>query len=72
MKVFVVVAASALFLGGCDDGVETQSTGGLAAGDAIPAFSAPDVNATSLTFDTDVAGTDFAGQVAAFYFGHAT
>ncbi len=55
-----------------NEGVEPTSEGGLSAGDAIPSFSAADVNPNSATFEQSLSGADFQGGVAAFYFAHAT
>ena len=40
--------------------------------DALPDFSAPDVNAASARFQQDVSPSDYLQQVSAWYFGHST
>ena len=37
-----------------------------------PDFQLPDVNPTSLSFNTDVSPRDYLGGVSAYYFGSAT
>ncbi|MHC4938567.1 MAG: hypothetical protein ACYTHK_06330 [Planctomycetota bacterium] len=47
--------------------------GGGSDGPAVAAdFQLPDVNETSLTFNTDVSPRDQIGNVSAWYFGSAT
>ena len=38
----------------------------------VPAFSLPDVNATSVRYQTQVSPRDLLDQVSGWYFGHAT
>ena len=38
----------------------------------VPDFSLPDVNPTSVSFDSLVSPRDFEGAISAWYFGHAT
>ena len=39
---------------------------------AAPEFALEDVNPTSVSFGTQLGTADAAGQVSAWYFGHAT
>jgi hypothetical protein len=46
--------------------------GGSSAPAIVSDFQLPDVNPTSLTFNTDVSPRDQLGGVSAYYFGSAT
>ena len=46
--------------------------GGSSGPTVAPDFQLPDVNPTSLTFNTDVSPRDQLGGVSAYYFGSAT
>lgn len=53
-----------LLLIGCSKGLDPD--------EPVPDFTLPDVNETSVRYDTDVSPRDLLEQVSGWYFGHAT
>lgn len=63
-----ILIAALMTLIGCGG----DTTGGVLSTDAMPDFSAVDVNANSPRYQEAVSPRDYLGQISAWYFGHST
>jgi hypothetical protein len=69
LKSLILLLAVLALAPGCKDDDPVAAAPVL---DRAPAFSLPDVNPTSASFDQEVSPRDYLQKVSAWYFGHAT